>query len=105
MELRLKYQASGIELDELEVALEEALAAEPEAMREGVAIRVEEAEDGFDGVTAFIVLWVADKVAGNAVNRALNALWERVLDRLRARKGHHVLKPADDEATSRDSPG
>lgn len=98
MEMQRTYKRSeSIGLEELQIAIAGALAEEPAAVRDRVKIRVDERSEGLDAVTTVIALWLVDKAAGKLVDRTLDALWDRIIDRVRARKGSDVLKPTEDD--------
>jgi len=101
MEMQRTYKRSeSIGLEELQRAIAGALAEEPAALRDHVKIEVDEHSEGLGAVTTVIALWMLDKAAGKFVDRTLDALWDRVIDRVRANKGSDVLQPADDDAES-----
>jgi hypothetical protein len=101
MEMQRTYKRSeSIGLEELQRAIAGALAEEPAALRDDVTIAVDEHSEGLGAVTTVIALWMLDKAGGKLLDRTLDALWDRVIDRVRATKGSDVLQPADDDAES-----
>jgi hypothetical protein len=105
MEMQRTYKRSdAIGLEELQVAiagaLAEELADEPPLVRDNVKVEVDEHSEGLGAVTTVVALWMLDKAAGKLVDRTLDSLWDRIIDRVRARKGSDVLQPADDDAES-----
>jgi hypothetical protein len=101
MEMQRTYKRSeAIGLEELQVAIAGALAEEPAGVRDNVKIEVDEHSEGLGAVTTVIALWMLDKAAGKLVDRTLDALWDRIIDRVRANKGSDVLQPADDDTVS-----